>query len=71
MGQYEVLQILKENPNKWFTTKELADLTKVTTGSVASSIKRMGNLVIRRYNSGDNNRLGVVYKLDGVFYDKN
>ena len=41
MGQSEVLQFLEQNKGRWFVSKEIADKTKLSIGSVITSLKRL------------------------------
>ena len=41
MGQEEITQILKKNKNKWFSTKELAEMLNVNSGSVTRAAKKL------------------------------
>ena len=38
MGQQEVFTFLKNNRNKWFTSKQIADKLKASYGSVSVSV---------------------------------
>ncbi len=61
IGQYEILEYLKKNPRKWFITKEIARVLKMSVGSVTACLKRLrksnfvefelvrGNLMRYRY----------------------
>lgn len=61
IGQYEILEFLKRNPRKWFITKEIAKVLKMSVGSVTACLKRLrksnfvefepvrGNLMRYRY----------------------
>jgi len=61
IGQYEILEYLKKNPKKWFITKEIARVLKMSIGSVTACLKRLrksnfvefeqvrGNLMRYRY----------------------
>ena len=41
MGQWEVHGFLKENPGKWFTTRQLSEHLGVSAGSIGSSIRKL------------------------------
>ena len=41
MGQQEVFTFLKNNRNKWFTSRQIADKLKASYGSVSVSIMKL------------------------------
>lgn len=41
MGQQEVFTFLKENRNKWFTAREIAEKLKASFTSVTLSLKKL------------------------------
>lgn len=41
MGQEEILRLLKENPTKWFSTSEIALLTKTEKSPVSNSLIKL------------------------------
>ena len=41
MGQQEVYNLLKKYRKKWFSTKEIVDKLKISSGSVTSSLKKL------------------------------
>jgi len=41
MGQWDILNLLKENKGKWFTTRELSDQLDASFSSVGSSVKKL------------------------------
>ena len=41
MSQQEILDFLKENPNKWFTTKTISNRAKLGRASTSYSLKRL------------------------------
>ena len=41
MGQQEVFTFLKQNRNKWFTSRQIADKLKASYGSVCVSIMKL------------------------------
>lgn len=41
MGQQEVYDFLKRNRNKWFTSKEIANLLRASLGSVTTCLKKL------------------------------
>lgn len=46
MTQQDVLKILKKNPDKWFSSKEIAKIICVGVGSISTNLTKL-------YNSGD------------------
>jgi len=41
MGQWDIHDFLKKNPDKWFTTKELSLHLGVSAGSIGSSVRKL------------------------------
>lgn len=41
MGQQEVFSFLKNNKGKWFTSKDISGLLKVSLGSVTNNLKKL------------------------------
>ena len=41
MGQYEIFEWMKENPNKWFNSKEIAEGLDQNFSSVITSLKKI------------------------------
>ena len=41
MGQQEVFSFLKENKGKWFTSKDISSMLKVSIGSVTNNLKKL------------------------------
>ena len=41
MGQQEVYDFLKKHRSRWFTSKEISTLLKVSIGSVTSCLKKL------------------------------
>ena len=41
MGQQEIYTFLNKNTNKWFDSREIAKKLKISSGSVATSLKRL------------------------------
>ena len=41
MSQQEILMILEQRKNRWFTSNELAEMTGVTRGSITTNLKRL------------------------------
>ena len=41
MGQEEVYQVLEEQPNRWFTSRDLIKILGISQPSVNDSLKRM------------------------------
>lgn len=41
MGQHEVYEFLKKNPEQWFTSKRISNAISISIGSVTMSLKRL------------------------------
>ncbi len=41
MGQQEILEYLKKNRTKWFSTKELSEKLHISIGSITFSAKKL------------------------------
>ena len=41
MGQQDIIDKLKDNPIKWFTSKELSQELGISIGSVTMSLKKL------------------------------
>jgi Mn-dependent DtxR family transcriptional regulator len=41
MGQQEVFSFLKTHKGKWFTSKDISGLLKVSLGSVTNNLKKL------------------------------
>ena len=41
MGQQEVYDFLRKNKSKWFTSKEITKMLKISLGSVTTSLKKL------------------------------
>jgi Mn-dependent DtxR family transcriptional regulator len=41
MGQQEVFSFLKKSKGRWFTSKDIARLLKVSLGSVTNNLKKL------------------------------
>ena len=41
MGQQEVFSFLKSHKGKWFTSKDIARLLRVSLGSVTNNLKKL------------------------------
>lgn len=49
MGQQEVYDYLKKNPNKWFTSRQISNDLKISIGSVTMSLKKLRKSNIIRF----------------------
>ena len=58
MGQQEVLTFLKENRQKWFVTKQIAEKLKVSVGSVTVSLKILRQSRQIHFKLTDSRKLG-------------
>jgi len=59
MSQQEVYTFLKNNPNEWFTSKDISKSSGISIGSVTTSLKKLRT------------RGEVGYKLNENFYGRN
>jgi len=41
MGQYEVYEFLKNNPDQWFTSREISKGLEMSFGSLMMALKRL------------------------------
>jgi DNA-binding transcriptional regulator GbsR (MarR family) len=41
MGQFDILELLKRNPNKWFTVGEIAEGLNIENSSVSLNCKQL------------------------------
>jgi predicted transcriptional regulator len=41
MGQQEVYDFLKANPNKWFTSREISERINISIGSTTVCLKKL------------------------------
>jgi DNA-binding MarR family transcriptional regulator len=41
MGQFDILDLLKQQPEKWFTVSEIADRLKIEQSSVSLNCKQL------------------------------
>lgn len=68
MGQQEVYSLLKRYKNKWFSSKEVADKLKLSSGSVTVSLQKLKkqNLVYCKLSGttkSTNKRKFYIYKV--------
>ncbi|MBW2979565.1 hypothetical protein DRZ77_02255 [Candidatus Woesearchaeota archaeon] len=61
MGQQEVYDFLKQNPAKWFTSKEISKALKVSIGSVTCCLKKLRLQRAIRFKNG-NSRNQYLYR---------
>lgn len=61
MCQQKIYNILKENPNRWYTTKELNDELDITTAT-ANVLRLYKFHEIKRRKVKINNHYGYEYK---------
>lgn len=47
MGQEEIVKILKLEPDRWFTQKELVDLTKTSQTNISYCLKKLNKIEIK------------------------
>lgn len=63
MGQQEVYNFLKDNPKKWFTSKEISDAIDVSIGSVTMSLKKLRKSQMVKYKqTGKRNEFQYMFK---------
>jgi len=41
MGQWDIYSIFKTNPKDWLTSRDIAEILQLSTGSVQSGLKRL------------------------------
>jgi DNA-binding MarR family transcriptional regulator len=65
MAQAEVVKFLEKNPNKWFTSKEIATVMKLSRSTTTTNLKRLSDQGVikkkRERNEGNYNIL--LYKI--------
>lgn len=64
MGQQEVYNLLKRHRNKWFSTKEIVNKLRISSGSVANSLKKLreGKIIDFKLEKRIANRNVYVYR---------
>lgn len=63
MGQQEVYNFLKDNKNKWFTSKQISESIDVSIGSVTMSLKKLRKSQLVKYkNTGKRNEFKYMFK---------
>jgi Mn-dependent DtxR family transcriptional regulator len=63
MGQQEVYNFLKQNKNKWFTSKQISESIGVSIGSVTMSLKKLRKSQLVKYkNTGKRNEFKYMFK---------
>ncbi len=63
MGQQEVYNFLKDNKNKWFTSKQISESINVSIGSVTMSLKKLRKSQLVKYkNTGKRNEFKYMFK---------
>lgn len=62
MGQQEVYEFLKNNPNKWFTSREISENLSVSIGSVTMNLKKLRkSKLITFRNTGKKNMFQYMF----------
>lgn len=63
MGQQDIVDLLKENKEIWFSTKDLRRVLKVSGGGMSRCLKRLraSDFVIWEKRKNAHNRLGEFY----------
>lgn len=63
MGQQEVYEFLKNNPDTWFTSREISDNLNVSIGSVTMNLKKLRKSKLIGYrNTGKKNMFQYMFK---------
>lgn len=63
MGQQEVYEFLKNNPETWFTSREISDNLNVSIGSVTMNLKKLRKSKLIAYrNTGKKNMFQYMFK---------
>ena len=58
MGQKEVYDSLKKNPNQFFSAEELSKILKVNRQSVSATLRKLndkGEIIVKLFSIGRNN----------------
>jgi len=67
MGQQEVYEFLKANPNQWFTSREISENLQVSIGSVTMNLKKLRKSKLIAYrNTGKKNMFQYMFKTDST-----
>ncbi|MGM5483488.1 MAG: winged helix-turn-helix domain-containing protein [Nanobdellota archaeon] len=62
MGQQEVYEFLKKNPDKWFTSREISENLNVSIGSVTMNLKKLRKSKLIAYrNTGKKNMFQYMF----------
>lgn len=62
MGQQEVYEFLKNNPGKWFTSREISENLNVSIGSVTMNLKKLRkSKLITFRNTGKKNMFQYMF----------
>jgi DNA-binding MarR family transcriptional regulator len=51
MGQQEVYDYLRDNPGRWYTSRQIADALTISIGSVTMSLKKLRKTNIIEFKS--------------------
>jgi transcription initiation factor IIE alpha subunit len=63
MGQQEVFDFLKQNPKRWFTSKEISKKLKTSIGSVTNNLAKLRKRKeIAFMTTGNRNEYKYAYK---------
>lgn len=63
MGQQEVYEFLKKNPDNWFTSREISENLEVSIGSVTMNLKKLRKSKLISYrNTGKKNMFQYMFK---------
>ena len=62
MSQETVLTFLKENPDKWWTSKEIAEKLNASIGSVTCNLAKLRRYKMIAYKFEENHCMWYLYK---------
>ncbi|MFC1753952.1 winged helix-turn-helix domain-containing protein [Thermoproteota archaeon] len=62
MGQQDIYDFLKKNPNKWFTSKELSQKLGISIGSVTMSLKKLRESKSVKFKTTKRNMFMYMFK---------
>ncbi len=60
MGQQDILDFLKNNPDEWFTINKISEEVKICQSNVRRSLLKLTMFVIRRYISSKINEHKII-----------
>ena len=70
MGQQDIYRLLEDNPDRWYTAKEIAEVFDTPTANISkalASLRRSGVVLYQKIRGGKRNRLMFQYKFKPTF----